>query len=458
MPSDKSTQTLGFREAVLHSGLISARKYKRAVELAGTDDEETIAAALVKSGLITAYQAQQLRDGRTKFTLGPYVIIEGIAQGGMGHVFKAVHKVMGRQCAVKTLPLEKLNKEAHESFLREIRLQAELDSPYVVRAFDAGKDGNVHYLVTEYIPGNDLRRLIKVNGPLSMNQAASILSQAALGLQYAHDLGLVHRDVKPGNILVTPDGRAKVSDIGLAAWSMALEDDPRAGKIVGTADYLSPEGIRNPRAVGPLSDIYSLGCTLYYAVTGKVPYPGGDTKSKCRRHCEQMPMHPRRFAPDLSEEFVDIIGDAMEKEPSRRIQTAAEFAERLEPWAGTDTDMVGRQVDRQTWMPPPPPQDPSQLRDSVELPEFQNSGGLSASGGSPSDLEPPPVPSDWPPAPSDWPPAPGDWPPAPGDWPNEQQQTQRRGHALPIAIALAVTIPLSLLVGAIIGFVVRGNL
>ena len=95
--------------------------------------------------------------------------------------------------------------------------------------------------------------------------------------------------------------------IGLAAWSMGLEDDPRAGKIVGTADYLSPEQIRNPRSVGPSSDIYSLGCTLYYSVTGKVPFPGGDSKSKCRRHCEQTPWHPRKFSVELTEDFVDVI-------------------------------------------------------------------------------------------------------------------------------------------------------
>ena len=106
-----------------------------------------------------------------------------------------------------------------------------------------------------------------------MNDAAVIVSQAAQGLQYAHELGMVHRDVKPGNILVTPEGHAKVSDIGLATWSMSPENDPRAGKIVGTADYLSPEQIQTPKSVGPLSDIYSLGCTLYYAVTGKVPFP-----------------------------------------------------------------------------------------------------------------------------------------------------------------------------------------
>ncbi len=374
MTSGPSRPTLSFREATLRSGLVSARKYKRVVELAGTDDDEVIAATLVKSGLITPYQAQQLRDGRIKFNLGPYDITDGIGQGGMGHVFKAVHRVMGRECAVKTLPLGKWSEEAHESFIREIRLQAGLDNPYVVRAFDAGKDGNVHYFVMEYVPGTDLRRLIKNHGPLSMSQAALIISQAALGLQYAHDLGLVHRDVKPGNILVTPEGHAKISDIGLAAWSMALENDPRAGKIVGTADYLSPEEIRNPRSAGPLSDIYSLGCTLYYAVTGKVPYPGGDSKSKCRRHCEQTPWHPRKFAPDLAEDFVDTIADMMEKDPARRIQSAAEVAERLEPWINAEAEVVDRPIDRQAWTPPPPPHEPSQLRNGSDPLEFQNSG------------------------------------------------------------------------------------
>ena len=270
----------------------------------------------------------------------------------MGQVFKAVHNVMGRECAVKVLPLEKSTSLSRDAFRREIRLQAGLDCPYVVRAFDAGRDGNVHYLVTEFVPGTDLRRLIRRSGPISMNHAALVIAQAARGLQYAHDLGLVHRDVKPGNILVTPDGHAKVSDIGLAAWSMGLDDDPRAGKIVGTADYLSPEQIRDPRSIGPASDIYSLGCTLYYTVTGKVPFPGGDTKSKCRRHCEQTPWHPRKFAPDLPEEFVDTIADMMEKDPGRRIATAAEVAERLELWCATSFE-VDRPIERQAWTAPP---------------------------------------------------------------------------------------------------------
>ena len=225
-----------------------------------------------------------------------------------------------------------------------------------------------------------------------MHHAATIISQAAQGLQYAHEIGLVHRDVKPGNILVTPDGHAKVSDIGLAAWSMGLDADPRAGKIVGTADYLSPEQIRSPLSVGPASDIYSLGCTLYYAVTGKVPFPGGDSKSKCKRHCEQTPWHPRKFAPDLSEDFVDTIADMMEKDPSRRISSAAEVAERLEPWTTTDQDVITSPIGRQVWTPPPPPSEVAEPRIvAANDSDPANSGGLSVSGEF-SDASMPPMP------------------------------------------------------------------
>jgi serine/threonine protein kinase len=128
-----------------------------------------------------------------------------------------------------------------------------------------------------------------------MQQAANVIVQAARGLEYAHQRGLIHRDVKPGNILVTPAGVAKVSDLGLSGFIDEAEQDPRAGRIVGTADYLSPEQIHSPSEVTSVSDIYSLGCTLYYAISGKVPFPGGTTKDKARRHLEETPWHPRRF-------------------------------------------------------------------------------------------------------------------------------------------------------------------
>jgi serine/threonine protein kinase len=320
-------------------------------------DDELLAARLVEAGLLTTYQSEQLRAGRTKLNLGPYLITDWIGQGGMGQVFKAVHKMMGRECAVKVLPTHKATPESISNFTREIRTQAQLDHPHLVRAYDAGHDGKVHYLVTEYVPGTDLRRLIRSRGTLTVQQAAKVILQAALGLAYAHSRGLIHRDVKPGNILVTPEGVAKVSDLGLAGYMDEGDLDPRAGKIVGTADYLSPEQIRTPREVTKVSDIYSLGCTLYYAVCGKVPFPGGTTRDKARRHCEETPWHPRRFNPDLSEEFVEIIADMMEKDPDARIQSADEVVARLEPWAKDAGPLLAQQLSKARWMAPPPPEE-----------------------------------------------------------------------------------------------------
>jgi serine/threonine protein kinase len=201
----------------------------------------------------------------------------------------------------------------------------------------------------------DLRKLVKTRKSLSQEVAAGIIMQAALGLAYAHGEGLIHRDVKPANILVTPESIAKVSDVGLAGFAADLVDDPRAGKIVGTPDFISPEQYQTPLLVNAASDVYSLGCTLYYAVTGKAPFPGGDTASKIRRHLEATPLHPKGFNPDLSEEFVDIIADMMEKDPRKRIQTMAEVAARLEAWVTSDVPIAQTTITRGPWLAPPPP-------------------------------------------------------------------------------------------------------
>jgi eukaryotic-like serine/threonine-protein kinase len=368
-----------FQNLVINSGLVNQTQWNYVTRLArhrltsDTDDDAEsdsapidvslqnaltpryLAELLAEQGWVTRYQAEQLLSGRSRFFLGPYLITEFIGQGGMGQVFKAMHRFMDRECAVKVLPTAKSTAESVSGFMREIRMQAKLDHPHLVRAYDAGQDGNVHYLVTEYVPGMDLRRLVKQQGPMSINQASSIIMQASLGLQYAHDQGLIHRDVKPGNILVTPDGIAKVSDVGLAGFAADMFSDPRAGKVVGTADYLSPEQIKSPLQVNNVSDIYSLGCTLYYAVCGKVPFPGGDTKSKLNRHLNEAPRHPRRFTPSLSDEFVDIIADMMEKDSSRRTQTCAEVAARLEAWSNAAAVDPVDSWTPSPWTAPPPP-------------------------------------------------------------------------------------------------------
>jgi serine/threonine protein kinase len=329
-----------FQQAALGSSLLTQEELDEAVALLTKEgqaepNDEQLASRLVALGRLNRWQAEQLRLGQQKFNLGDYHIIDSIGQGGMGHVFKAEHALMGRIVAVKVLPRSKSTPEAVASFFREMRAQAQLDHPNLVRAFHAGNDGNVYFLVTEYVPGADLRRLIRRRGKIGMGTAAVIITQAAKGLDHAHSRGLIHRDVKPGNLLVTPEGHTKVSDLGLAGYfTEDAPSDGRTGKIVGTADYLSPEQIMTPDRLTAASDIYSLGCTLYYSVTGKVPFPGGTTRDKARAHCQLPPIDPHRFNSELHDEFVEVIADMMAKSIDERIQTAADVVARLEPWSG----------------------------------------------------------------------------------------------------------------------------
>lgn len=349
-----------FSRAAIISGLVTQTQLLSiATELIASNppnpvSELDFAKTVVSQGLLTQYQAEQLRAGRAKLTLGPYVVTDWLGQGGMGQVFKAVHPMMGRDVAIKVLPQSKSTDAAIEDFRREIRMQAQLDHPHLVRANDAGHDGNVYFLVTEFVEGTDLRRLVKTYGKLTMQQAADIIRQAAEALAYVHERGLVHRDVKPGNILVSPSGFAKLADLGLSGF--LHEEDPRWGKIVGTADYLAPEQVRQAGSFSPLGDVYSLGCTFYYAVTGKVPFPGGSSREKIRRHLEDTPWHPRRFNPDLSNDFVDLLADMMEKDPLRRVQRAADVVARLQPWCRTAPKLSTATVEvKNPWHPPPFP-------------------------------------------------------------------------------------------------------
>ena len=355
-----------FIRSSLQSGLVTREQIDDAVArvraTGGLDalpavaiGDDRLADTLIEMGLLTPYQCQQLQAGRKKLNLGPYLITDWLGQGGMGQVFVAVHQMMDRQVAIKVLPIEKSTTESIASFTREIQTQAKLDHRNLVRAYDAGHDGNVYFLVTEYVPGTDLRRLVRSQGRLTMSQSASIISQAATGLGYAHEQGLIHRDVKPGNVLVTPESLVKVSDLGLAGFLHEGANDPRAGKIVGTADYLAPEKIKNPHFVSSVSDIYALGCTLYYAVTGKVPFPGGSTRDKARRHCEETPWHPRQFNPEVSDEFVDLIADMMEKTPERRIPTAADVVSRLASWVTPNANLPQLSQTAPRWQAPPVP-------------------------------------------------------------------------------------------------------
>jgi serine/threonine protein kinase len=362
--------------AALASGLLSQQQVDDAVAgLAARNAGSAVAAEpitdevlgqrLVDLGYLNRWQVEQLKEGRTKFNLGPYRIVNAIGQGGMGHVFKAEHKLLGRIEAIKVLPKAKSTPEAVAAFQREIRAQAQLDHPNLVRVSYADYEGDTYFFVTEYVPGTDLRKLVRRNGPLPFPIAATIISQAAEGLHYAHRRGLVHRDVKPGNLLVTPDGRTKMTDLGLAWFLMEELVGGGAGKansLVGTADYLAPESIRQPDKIMPVSDVYSLGCTLYYAVTGKVPFPGGNTADKIRRHLDEIPLNPLHFNPDLPPGFCDAIAAMMDKNPDNRTPTAAAVVELLRPWRDenatkhlAETNPPGSGIFFRGGAPAPPP-------------------------------------------------------------------------------------------------------
>ena len=331
-----------FRETALASTLVDEAQLAAAeASLAGVLDPATAAHAdwdqavadrLVQDKILTPFQAREMLAGRKRFRLGQYTVLDEVARGGMGQVFRAEHAMMGREVAVKVLPRAKSTPDSEAAFRREMRMLGRLDHENLVRAYDAGYDAMVYYLVTELVPGLDLKRHVQKHGPLDEATAASVISQAARGLAYAHEQGLVHRDVKPGNLLVMPDGRVKVLDLGLAG-SQIEEESSRLGRVVGTMDYIAPEQIRMPDDVGPSADIYALGCTLYYAVTGQVPFPGGTRREKMQRHLSATPVPVGELAPHLSPDFCRVIEAMMVRNPAERIASASEVAERLRRWA-----------------------------------------------------------------------------------------------------------------------------
>lgn len=327
-----------FQRCAIASGLVTQDDIERASDdlravapgPPRTVDDEQLAVQLITMGRLNTWQAAQLRAGRSAFNLGPYRIVDSLGKGSTGDVYMAEHSLMGRIVAIKVLPKRKSSPAAITKFNAEIRTQALLDHKHLVRAFDAGRHRNVHFLVMEYVPGTSLRRLVRRQGKLPMDAAAALVCQAAEGLAYAHGRGLTHRDVKPSNVLVTPDGQVKLSDLGLAGFfgeEPSVEKEGRSS--ARTADYVAPELIRQPGSFSPASDLYALGCTLYYAVTGKVPFPGHTLAEKIEGHLHALPRHPQLLNAAIGDEFVELIADMMAKDPHERISTAEEAGRRL---------------------------------------------------------------------------------------------------------------------------------
>jgi WD40 repeat protein/tRNA A-37 threonylcarbamoyl transferase component Bud32 len=296
-------------------------------------DPRALARELVRYGWLTAYQAEQLLrgDGRG-LTLGSYVLLDKLGEGGMGAVFKARHSKLGRAVALKVIRKERLGSEAAvKRFRREIRAAAQLDHPNVVLAYDADEDGGTHFFAMELVEGTDLARLVKQRGPLPVREACDYVRQAALGLQHAFERGLVHRDVKPANLLLTAAGVVKLLDLGLARLEVPEGGESSStltqeGTAMGTPDYMAPEQALRAHEADIRADLYALGGTLFSLLTGRVPFAGGSATEKLLRRQVEAAPDVRARRPDVPEPVAAVVAKLLARRPEERYQTPAELA------------------------------------------------------------------------------------------------------------------------------------
>jgi hypothetical protein len=259
-----------------------------------------------------------------------------LGEGGMGSVYEAEHCVMRRVVALKVIHRAyTASPAAVERFRREVRAAARLAHPNIVTAHDAEQAGDLHFLVMEYVEGVGLARVVKEHGRLPVTEACEYVRQAALGLQHAHERGLIHRDVKPHNLIRCADSTVKVLDFGLAALAAEQGNGlTEQNAIMGTPDFMAPEQAEDPRTADARADVYSLGCTLYYLLTASVPYPAATPLLKILAHRER-PVPPlRRECPEAPRGLAAVVARMLAKKPADRYQTASEVARALEPFTG----------------------------------------------------------------------------------------------------------------------------
>ncbi len=340
------------------------------------DDFETFfLAELEREEAINPWQAEQLRRGRARFYLGDYRVVDFLGRGGFANVFLGRRRSnasnrdrtgarFSSDVALKVLPLESASPSARAKFLREIDVAQRLKHANIVRLLDASKDAAVHYAVYEYVDGGDARELLARFDRLPFRVAAYIVSETAKALDYLHSLGVVHRDVKPGNILLMKTGEVKLADFGFISPALPFSSTARLSplgaileswdaenpeiadktdatgeksakrKIKGTPDYLAPDQILNPDAPSPLWDVYSLGSAFYFMLTGVVPFPANDSRDKLQAHLRStLPPEPATFDPNIPLEISQLTMRMLEREPECRVSSAREVVDALRRWA-----------------------------------------------------------------------------------------------------------------------------
>src|SRR5262245_15366827 len=337
-----------FLKTVLKSGLLDREQLQTALRGApkeARDDPQLVAELLVKQSKLSRFQAYKLMQGASLgLRLGPYLVLAPIGRGGMGVVYLARDTRNGQCVAIKVLPPKRARAEERylARFRREMEMSLKVRHPHLALTYESGQSDGVHYIALEYIPGVSLHRLVSRDGPLRVCRAAKLFAEVAAALDHAHQQGLVHRDLKPSNILITPNNHAKVLDLGLAIETGevgAADVVGGQGYVVGSMDFIAPEQTEDASKVDGRADIYSMGCSLYFALTGRPPFPGGSNRDKMRRHRTEEPEPLGELNPKVSDEFAYIVTKMMAKDPDRRFPTAAAVREVLAQWSAGEPDL-----------------------------------------------------------------------------------------------------------------------
>lgn len=323
------------RARLLNSDLLPPG-HKQSVEQEFTDTVNcaSLLETLIGRNVLTPFQARTLcAADPVPLVLGDYVLLELLGAGGMGQVYRARHRQLDRVVALKILPQSVIADPLFKQrFQREIRALSTLTHPNIVTAFDAREEQGVCFLSMECVEGEDLHARVRRDGPLELTTALDFVIQAAEALEFAHANGIVHRDIKPSNLLLTNDGTLKVADFGLAQIEQSDSTDgapidaslTATGLVLGSLDFLAPEQAHSARDADQRSDIYSLGCTLYYLVTGRVPFEGENPVQKLVAHREQAFPSVRTSDAGLPDELDDVLSRMIAKAPSERFQTVAD--------------------------------------------------------------------------------------------------------------------------------------
>jgi len=338
-----------FAGALTEIGLIDAAELERFAVDSG-EGVLGLSRALVKAGKLTPYQAAAVYQKKSRgLLIGNYLILDKVGQGGMGMVFKARHRKLGRLGALKILPPSfTRDPGAVTRFRREFEAAGRLKHLNLVAAFEADEDRGVHFLVMDYVEGINLDRVIREQGPLPVSQAVDYLIQSARGLEAAHEKGIIHRDIKPGNLMLDRGGTVRVLDLGLARIVDASNPFSKSvagrltqsGTYMGTIDYMAPEQAEDSHSVDHRADIYSLGCTSFFLLTGREPFAGGSILKRMVAHLEHPAPSLRAIRPDVSPSLEAAYQKMMAKRPEERPASMTEVIALLQASKfSTDNDM-----------------------------------------------------------------------------------------------------------------------